>query len=157
KNKPLADQVEPNPLAVAGNFLVLRPPAGDTQGARVDANDIKWGGLLRQRSLTIDQRGDPLVPNPPGGVFAAAAVGRSNCAEKLDITRFWNWQDSPIPLAPPEIAPVSTGSRATAEDLKPGQLSTPVLNITTPTALPEPAGLTAALNTLASGSMFRDM
>jgi hypothetical protein len=157
KNKPLADQVEPTPLAVAGNFLVLRAPVDDSEVAGIDANDIKWGELLKQRSLTIDQRDDRLVPIPTGGVFAEAVLGRSNCAEKLDITRFWNWQDSPIPLAPPEIAPVSTGSRATAEDLKPGQLSTPVLNITTPTALPEPAGLTAALNTLASGSLFRDM
>ena len=52
-----------------------------------------------------------------------AVLGRSNSAEKLEYTRFWNWQDSPIPLQPPEIAPVATGSRATPEDLRPGQLA----------------------------------
>jgi hypothetical protein len=157
KGKPLADQVEPNPLAVAGNFLVLRAPIEENEVAGLDNSNTTWGELLRQRSMTFDQRDDRLVPIPTGGVFAEAVLGRSNSAEKLDITRFWNWQDSPIPLQPPEIAPVSVGSRATAEDLRPGQLSAPVLNITTPTALPEPAGLTAALNTLANGSMFRDM
>src|SRR6185436_9409815 len=92
-----------------------------------------------------------------GGVFAEAVLGRSNSAEKLDITRFWNWQDSPIPLQPTEIAPISTGSRGAAEDLRAGQLGTPILNVLSPGTLPEPAGLTAALNTLATASLFRDM
>jgi hypothetical protein len=157
RGKPLADQVEPNPLAVAGNFLVLRAPIEDDEAAGIDDNGTPWGELLRQRELTFEQRDDRLVPIPTGGVFAEAVLGRSNSAEKLDITRFWNWQDSPIPLQPSEIAPVSTGSRATAEGLEPGQLGAPVLNILNPTALPEPAGLTAALNTLASASLFRDM
>jgi hypothetical protein len=157
KGKPLADQVEPNPLAVAGNYLVLRAPIEADEPAGIDNSATKWGDLLKQRNLTSEQRDDRLVPIPTGGVFAEAVLGRSNSAEKLDITRFWNWQDSPIPMQPPEISPISTGSRGTVEDLRPGQLSAPVLNISTPTALPEPAGLSAALNTLASGSMFRDM
>jgi hypothetical protein len=157
RGKPLADQVEPNPLAVAGNYLVLRAPIEDDEAAGIDGTGTTWGELLRQRALTFEQRDDRLVPIPTGGVFAEAVLGRSNSAEKLDITRFWNWQDSPIPLQPPEIAPVSTGSRATAEDLKPGQLGAPVLNILNPSVLPDPAGLTAALSALASANMFRDM
>ena len=73
--------------------------------------------------LGVGSRSDErLVPIATAGVFAEAVLGRSNSAEKLDITRFWNWQDSPTPLTPPEIAPVATGTRATAEDLTPGQL-----------------------------------
>ena len=52
------------------------------------------------------QRDERIVPIQTGGVFAEAVLDRANAAEKLDITRFWNWQDSPIPLSPTDIAPV---------------------------------------------------
>jgi hypothetical protein len=154
--KPLADQVEPRPVAIAGNFLVLRAPAEDGDASGVAPNQT-WKDLLEERQIDLAQQDARLVPIPSGGVFAEAVLGRSNSAEKLDITRFWNWQDSPIPLAPPEIAAVATGSRAQPENLMPGQLGAPVINVMPPTALPEPTGLTAALGALANGSMFRDM
>jgi hypothetical protein len=75
----------------------------------------------------------------------------------LDITRFWNWQDSPIPLQPTEIAAIQTGSRALPEDTKPGQLSSPIINITSPTSLPDPMGTAAILAAIQNGNMFRDM
>ena len=154
--RPLAEQVEPTPLAVSGNYLVLRAPAeaGDPSGL---AAFPTWGDVLKDRGVDFTSQSTRLVPIPTAGVFAEAVLGRSNAAEKLDITRFWNWQDSPIPLQPPEISPVGTGSRATAEDLTPGALGAPVLNIATPTSVPDPAGLAAALGALANGSMFRDM
>lgn len=155
--KPLADQVEPTPLAVAGNYLVLRAPATEDEPAGLDDASITWRQLLADRNLAEVPSDDRLVPIPTGGVFAEAVLGRSNSAEKLDITRFWNWQDSPIPLQPPEIAPIATGSRATAEDLRPGQLGAPVLNISNPTSLPDPSGLGASLGALATANLFRDM
>ncbi|HEY0505523.1 MAG TPA: hypothetical protein VGD42_18715, partial [Lysobacter sp.] len=155
--RPLADQVEPSPLAVAGNYLVLRAPVEDDEPAGLDDGNTTWRQLLEARSLFSVRSDDRLVPIPTGGVFAEAVLGRSNSAEKLDITRFWNWQDSPIPLQPPEIAPVATGSRATGEDLRPGQLGAPVLNISNPTSLPDPAGLGASLGALATANLFRDM
>ncbi|MFC4335853.1 hypothetical protein [Salininema proteolyticum] len=160
--EPLVDQIEPTPVAVAGNYLVLRAPAreSDTSGL---GDDRTWGEVLddlfdRSRGKSLPkQQNDRLVPIPTGGVFAEAVLGRSNSAEKLDITRFWNWQDSPIPLEPPDITGVTPGSRAQAEDLTPGQLGQPVVTMQNAAPLPEPAGLTAALGALANGSMFRDM
>lgn len=156
QGKPLVDQIEPNPVAVAGNYLVLRAPADEGDLSGLDATET-WGDLLRSRGVDFTKQDARLVPIPTGGVFAEAVLGRSNSAEKLDITRFWNWQDSPIPFAPTEIAPVGTGSRGTAENLTPGQLGAPVLNLTAPTQLPDPVGLSAVLGAIASGSMFRDM
>jgi hypothetical protein len=156
QDKPLVDQVEPNPIAVTGNYLVLRAPAEDEDPAGLDG-DTTWGTLLTERGVSFDDQDMRLVPIPTGGVFAEAVLGRSNSAERLDITRFWNWQDSPIPIQPPEIAPVGVGSRATEEGLTPGTLGAPVINLMPPASLPEPAGLTAALGALANGSMFRDM
>jgi hypothetical protein len=152
--KPLVDLVEPTPVTVAGNFLVLRAPVDAEEDSGVGGQT--WAALLDD--LGVGSRSDErLVPIATGGVVAEAVLGRSNSAEKLDITRFWNWQDSPAPLTPPEIAPVTTGTRAAPEDLRPGQLGPPVVNITNPTALPDPAGLGAALNALTAANMFRDM
>jgi hypothetical protein len=156
QGKPLVDQVQPNPIAVTGNFLVLRAPAEEADNSGL-VGDQSWGELLDDRKIDFNRQDVRLVPIPTGGVFAEAVLGRSNAAEKLDITRFWNWQDSPIPLLPPEISAVGTGTRATTEDLKPGQLSAPVLNVMQPTALPDPVGLSAVLGAIASGNMFRDM
>lgn len=156
QGKPLADQVEPHPIAVTGNFIVLKAPAEPRDPSGL-AGNLSWADLMRDRGVDFAAQDARLVPIPTGGVFAEAVLGRSNSAEKLDITRFWNWQDSPIPLQPPEISPVSTGSRAIAEDLRPGQLGAPVLNLVTPAPTPDPAGLAAVLGAIANGNMFRDM
>jgi len=159
--RPLIDQVEPRPLTMAGNYLVFRAPADPVEpsGVSEQGKPKAWGDLLGDRAIVMGKQSadERLIPLPTAGVFAEAVLGRSNAAEKLDITRFWNWQDSPIPLAPTDIAPVGTESRATPEDLKPGQLGQPVLNIVNPQTLPNPAGLGAVLGTLASPNMFRDM
>jgi outer membrane protein OmpA-like peptidoglycan-associated protein len=155
--KPLIDQVEPRPLRVTGNYLILRAPVDDDQpsGIMEDGKQLTWDEVRKKRGF--DKQTNPrLIPIPTGGVFAEAVLGRSNSAEKLDITRFWHWQDSPIPLSPPEIAPVQAVSRATADDLKPGQLSAPVLNLLNPTPLPAPDSISAILNAL-SNLNFRDM
>ena len=154
--KPLADQIEPKPISVTGNYLVLGAPAESDDRSGLGDVEQTWGDLLRDREITFNQQDRRIIPIPTGGVFAEAVLGRSNSAEKLDITRFWNWQDSPIPLQPPEIAPVTAGSRKEAETLTPGQLGSPLLNIMTPSGLPDPAGLSAVLTALANGNMFRD-
>ena len=181
--KPLAEQVEPTAFTVAGNYLVLRAPVEEDEPSGIwdhlkdnpdpvapsasltrrrpvvveNRNNLTWGTLLDRRGIDFTVSNRRLVPVPTSGVFAEAVLGRSNSAEKLDITRFWNWQDSPIPLEPTEISPVATGSRATPEDLKPGALGAPVINIVNPTSLPDPAGLGASLGVLATANLFRDM
>lgn len=160
QGKPLVDQVEPKVLSVAGNYIVLRAPIEGTEASGIsDANGASrsWGEVLKSRNLDPHSvRDTRMVPIPTDGVFAEAVLGRSNSAEKLDITRFWNWQDSPAPLTPPELAPVSTESRALPENLMPGQLGPSTLNIVNPTNLPDPAGIGAALSALTNLN-FRDM
>ena len=156
QGEPLVHQIEPNPIAVAGNYLVLGAPAEDDAPSGLNPSET-WAALLRDREITRDRKDQRIVPIPTGGVFAEAVLGRSNSAEKLDITRFWNWQDSPIPIQPPEISPVSAASRAQPETLTPGQLGAPLVSMMSPSAVPDPAGLSAVLGAIASGNMFRDM
>ena len=33
-----------------------------------------------------------------GGIFGETVLGQAVSAEKIDLTRFWKWQDSPIPM-----------------------------------------------------------
>jgi hypothetical protein len=117
----------------------------------------EWAEWLADHGVSFDHTKEDLVPLPSGGVFAEAVLGRYNSAEKLDITRFWNWQDSSIPLQAPEITAIQTGSRGTTEDLKSGQFSQPLVNIVNPTSLPDPIGMGAILTAISNGNMFRDM
>ncbi|WP_454781770.1 hypothetical protein [Legionella sp. WA2022007384] len=166
EGKPIGDLIDPNPVMVASNYLVFRMPSfikavgiEDTESNTEDAAHKSWRGWLKDRGLILgaNAAAEQLIPIPTGGVFAEAVLGRSNCAERLDATRFWNWQDSPIPLQPPEIAAIQMESRAQSIDVTPGQLGAPILNIMNPTSLPDPTGIGAILNAVQNGSMFRDM
>lgn len=145
--RPMIETIDPVPVAVAGNYLVFR----------TYAEDESWTEFLEEKNLKLGRQQETIVPLPSGGVFAEAVLGRSNSAEKLDVTRFWDWQDSPIPIEAPEIAALQSGSRAQPEDLEPGQLSGSVLNIVNPPALPDPQGMAAILAAIQNGNMFRDM
>jgi len=156
----LAQIVDQPPLSVAANCLVFRvnvPTQGQVEDPRWAAEQAEWRQWLARRGLDRPVPRTEIIPLPSGGVFAEAVLGRYNAAEKIDLKRFWNWQDSPIPLTASDIAPIQAGSRAQPEDVKPGQLSAPVINIQTPTALPEPAGIGPILAAIQNGNMFRDM
>jgi hypothetical protein len=159
--QPLAQVVDPMPIGVTGNMLIFRMPweARDLQGLDPNptgvAADQKWIDWVG-RHADYDSTVEDFVPLPSGGVFAEAVLGRSNSAEKLDITRFWNWQDSPIPLQAPDIAAIQSGSRAQQDSTAPSTLAAPVVAFNNPPALPDPAGLSGTLAALGNGAMFRD-
>ena len=161
EGKPVVQLIDPTPVTVSANYLVFKmheeefePTEEGEDGERLLS---EWGKWLKDHGISKSRVKTDLIPLPSGGVFAEAVLGRYNAAEKLDMTRFWNWQDSPIPIAAPEIAPVEVTSRGTPEDLKPGQLGAPVVSIVNPTALPDPTGLPAVLQAIQNGNMFRDM
>ena len=147
---PVAQVIDPMPIRYVGNYLAF------TMSSDAE-RDPEWKSWLDDHDVRVGDTRVDLVPLGTGGTFAEAVLGRSNSAEKLDLTRFWDWQDSPIPLQPTEIAAISTGSRAMAEDVTPGQLSNPIINITSPASMPDPVGTAAILQAVQNGSMFRDM
>jgi hypothetical protein len=149
ERRALAQVVDSAPIGVAGNYLLLRMPAA--------ADDDSWQQFLQDKGMHAGSRREDIVPLPTGGVFAEAVLGRSNAAERIDLTRFWNWQDSPSPVTAPEIAAIQSGSRAQSEPGGPGQLGAPVVNIQNAPALPDPQGFVPALQALANGDLFRDM
>jgi hypothetical protein len=147
----VAQAVDPIPLRVVGNYLAFKISSDPVA-------DDEWKDFLDRRGIAIGQSRVEFVPLSSGGVFAEAVLGRSNSAEKLDITRFWNWQDSPIPIQPSDIAPIVAQSRAQSDAaITPGQLSAPIVSIQQPTALPDPTGMAGVLSAIQNGNMFRDM
>jgi len=145
--KRLIEYIDPSPLSTAGNFLVFRWK---------DEGDPEW---QEWKEANVDQSkvGVDLVSLPTGGVFAEAVLGRFNSAEKLDITRFWNWQDSPIPIQAPEIAAIQAGQHQISGAPQTGSLEAPIINIQTPQSLPDPTGMSSIISALTAANMFRDM
>lgn len=147
RGKRLSEYADPIPLATHGNYLVLRWH---------DESDPQWQEW-REDNIDPNDVEEDLVPLPTGGVFAEAVLGRYNASEKLDLTRFWNWQDSPIPHQAPEIQPVATGSRATPADVRPGSLDPAAVSLAGVPQLPGSDGVAAILGVLAASNIFRDM
>jgi hypothetical protein len=158
---PLGALVDPQPVALVANALVLRlnlPARGAVpENPALAAEAEEWQRFLQRRGLDRPVPQSQTVPLPSGGVFAEAVLGRFNSAEKIDLTRFFDWQASPIPLTPPDIAALPAGSRRRALDLSTGALGAPLLKQTEPTPLPAGAGAAAVLAALQAGSPFRDL
>jgi hypothetical protein len=93
---------------------------------------------------------------PTGGLFAEAILGRANSAEYLDMERYFNWQDSPIPHQAPAIQPVGTESRFQQGDVN---VNVPEgnLQVINPINLPDPTGLQGVLAAIQNPNLFRDM
>lgn len=95
---------------------------------------------------------------PTKGVFGEAVLGSCNSNEIIDDTRFWRWEESPIPGDTPDILPTSTDSRrADPVDTTPTGFSSPIINMQSVPTAPDPSGLGAAMNVLGSQGVFKDI
>ncbi len=158
----LLESIDPQPISVYGNFLVFRSPlevsseedVARLAGERQEAWQ-RWQAWMRKHA-DFAKEDEAFVPVATGGTFAEAVLGRFNASEKIDMTRFWDWQDSPIPLQATAIQPLASGTRKSEVSPETGKLEAPVVNILNPPALPNPqsAELLASLNALGG---FRDM
>lgn len=161
--KPLLQWIDPKPIGFVGNYLVFRlrldEPGAADQPKSVRKKWSEWRAShgLGPEQLKEDAATSILVPMPTDGLFAEAVLGRANCAEKIDISRFINWHEAPIPIQPPEIAPVSTAGQPQGMSLKSGEFPAPLINIVGPTSLPAPTLGQATVNAVANGNLFRDM
>ncbi len=151
RGKRLTDLIDMRPIAISGDSLVFRL-------SQFDPTEVEgWKGRYKFPGVARGTERVDVIPLGTGGVFAEAVQGRANAAEKLDMTRFWNWQDSPPPIMPPDIAPVQSDSRATPTDARPAGLDHPIVGFYSPQPFPTPTGLQAALAAVAAPNIFRDM
>jgi hypothetical protein len=145
--------LENRPLEVVGDYLAY-PCIDANRGARITAA-LAEGEDRMTAAATQDER---LVTLPTRGVFAEARLGHCNASELIDNTRFWDWQQSPIPHLAPEIAPTTPVTpQPVQQNLSPTAFPSPIVNIVNPPAAPDPTGLADAMKVLATPNLFRDM
>ncbi len=177
----LIDHAVPTPLEVSGRYMAF--PFVDEDAIQPDVlaqirDDIRSEDPARQqraldklaalsdadldRTLTrmalAGARAEKLISLPTRGVFAEGKLGHCTISEEIDNNRFWKWEEHPIPIQAPEIAPVTPITPTPqAVTIQPTAFPAPLVNIVSPTAAPDPAGLTEALKALATPNIFRDM
>jgi hypothetical protein len=144
------EKIENRPVDMIGDYMAF--PGTDSNW-----NDTILSSLppLGSDDIVLDER---LVALPTRGVFAEAKLGHCNASELIDNTRFWDWQSSPIPHMAPEIAPITgVTPQPQQQNLAASPLPSSIVNIVNPPNAPDPTGMSAALNLLATPNIFRDM
>lgn len=118
---PLLDCVQNKVLGFFGNSMILpfsipqsvtdainrqqQAAAGEgQQGLAFDPVQVKQSLLAYQQQSFVSPQST--IALPTRGVLGEAVLGHCPSGEKLDLTRFWNWQDSPSDTAP-AISPVT--------------------------------------------------
>lgn len=147
------EHIENRPLEIAGGFLAY-PSTDQTWNLAIAAKIVN--ALDDESNATqVDER---LIALPTRGVFAEAKLGHCNASEEIDNTRFWDWQQSPIPRFAPEIAPtVPVTPQPQQQNLSATPFPNSIVNIVNPPAAPDPTGLAAAFSVLGVPNIFRDM
>ncbi|MFE6995735.1 OmpA family protein [Microbacterium sp. NPDC057659] len=130
---PLLSCITNNVLGYFGNSMVLpfMIPAAITD-ATAEYGDPDEHGVrpVKKAGLTTGQIQDALtrfhtdgfsaprstIALPTKGVLGEAVLGHCPSAERVDLTRFWNWQDSPGDEAT-QISPVGMPQNALAAGL----------------------------------------
>ena len=149
-NKTLLEKVENRPLEMIGDFVAY--PCANSDWANIIKDRINQ---LPPPDQKLDER---LITLPTRGLFAEAKLGHCNASEEIDNTRFWDWQQSPIPHMAPDIAAIQAGQHLLKDmNLQSTPFPQSMVNIVNPPAAPDPTGLAAAMNVLGTPNIFRDM
>lgn len=142
----LNDIIDPHPVAIHGNLVGFPLTSG------------KWLPMAEpEPSIAYEHTAVSEIALPTGGVFAEAVLGRSVSAELIDLSRFWKWDDAPIPIVPTELAPVDLAHTATPVDLNSTGPDQGAATLRPPAAMPDPAGLANLLDAVSRAGTFRDM
>lgn len=127
---PLLSCVSNRILGFYGNAIVMpfQIPATLAAEAKVDSGKIQRA--LKRFHMEAFDHPASTVALPTKGVLGEAVLGRCPSAEKIDLTRFWNWKDSPGDEATAIDAITLPSASLTAGLRAPGTLgpATPIFN-----------------------------
>ena len=113
---PLLNCVQNKLLGFFGNSMIMPfiIPQAVADAMGINPAQIQQGLLAYQQAAFTPPQSTIALPTQ--GVLGEAVLGHCASAEKIDLTRFWNWQDSPADTAPaisPVTLPTTSGSIAT--------------------------------------------
>jgi len=103
---PLLNCVQNKLLGFFGNSMIMpfMIPQGVSDNLKIDPAQIQQGLLAYQQATFTPPQSTIALPTQ--GVLGEGVLGHCPSAEKIDLTRFWNWQDAPADTAP-AISPVA--------------------------------------------------
>ncbi len=103
---PLLNCVQNQVLGFYGNSMIMPfiIPASVAESMSITSSQVQE--MLTQFHKTAFDPPKSTIALPTRGVLGEAVLGHCSSAEKIDLTRFWNWQDSPADTAP-QISPVT--------------------------------------------------
>ena len=155
--RSVASVVDNTLIGIVGNCLVM--PV--SRGIHLDPtfNQDKEHPIDLLEHYQPNTPIDPMrIALPTNGVYAEAVMGACNSCEEKEEERFWRWEESPIPNSPTAITPLNTESRrAEPPDLTAKDFPSPIINMQTAPATPDPTGLAAALSLLGTPNLFKDI
>jgi hypothetical protein len=103
---PLLNCVENRVLGFFGNSMMLpfMIPQAVSEQMGIDPAQLQASLLAYQQETFAAPQST--IALPTRGVLGEAVLGHCASAEKIDLTRFWNWADAPADTAP-TISPVT--------------------------------------------------
>jgi hypothetical protein len=156
KGRSVASVVENRIIGVAGNSLIMPVAPGFQLDPTINSMDP-----VDLKAMYYEEDSEPMRITLPtrGGVYAESVIGKCNSCEEKDESKYWRWEESPIPDSPStQINPIDLSTRrADPGDLQPKDFPTPVVNIQNAPNVPDPTGLQAMLQLIGKGDSFRDI
>lgn len=152
QGRSVASVVENRVIGIAGNSLILPIAAGYQLDPTIDETFDLFAQYYN------DEPEPMRISIPTKGIYAEAVMGKCNSCEEKDESRFWRWEESPIPDSPnTQILPLNTDTRrADPGNLQAKDFPNPVVNIQNAPNLPDPSGLQKALDLIGNSQVFRD-
>lgn len=150
--RSVASVVENRLIGIAGNSLIMPVAPGNQLDPTIDKD-------FRLFEQYYSEENDPRrISLPTKGVYAESVMGKCNACEEKEESRFWRWEESPIPDSPnTQILPLNTDTRrADPGNLQPKDFPNPVVNIQNAPNMPDPAGLQKMLDLIGNSEAFRD-
>ncbi len=151
--RSVASVVENKFIGIVGNCLVMPvAPGFQLDPTLDDAIDLF--------EHYYENPKDPVhIALPTKGVFAEAVMGKCNSCEKKDESRFWRWEESPIPDSPTTINPFTlpTPQNVQPNNLQPKDFPTPIINLQNGPTLPDPQGFGSLVSLLSNPNLFKDI
>jgi hypothetical protein len=151
--RSVASVVENKLIGIVGNCLVMPVAPGFQLDPTLDDS-------INLFEHYYENPKDPIkLSLPTKGVFAEAVMGKCNSCEKKDESRFWRWEESPIPDNPTTINPFTmpTPENVQPNNLQPKDFPAPIINLQNSSAMPDPQGFGSLVNLLSNPNLFRDI
>jgi Papain-like cysteine protease AvrRpt2 len=154
--RSVASVVDNRVIGIVGNSLVMPVAPGQQLDPTYEFAEATPEDL---RHLYAIEAAPPMrISIPTSGVFAEAVLGRCNSCEIIDDSRFWHWEDAPIPDRPTAIGALSLASRRQAlPTLTADEFAPAIVRMQQIPEAPAPTGLAAAVQALGVGNIFKDL